>query len=306
MINRPEFLKTFIYPRQSKLNEYLNITDAGASVWSKGETNTPLSEGCISCKNGTWLCIYVGHKCNASCDYCPQGNQIDKLEQQDHPDAAQSYWIDDLIRLVKFSPKKAFTGISYSGGEPFMYLDKIIKLATSFSKFNEHIYQWIYTNGMLASSDKMKLLADLNISEIRFHLGAFDFDEIVLNNVKAAHKIFQKVVVETPSCPRTAEKLKDGLLFKLEDMGVTQINLAEKYLNEKQITSYNNKELYYYSSAFRGQHISPIDSRISTYDVIDFAKQNNIDIIINDCSHESRDIQILTKRQNIYRQINTD
>ena len=242
--------------------------------------------------------------CNLECDYCPQGDNAKKKNLPDLEDAAQSYWIDDLIRMVELAPRGVYQGISYSGGEPFMYFDKIVRFANAFNRIDQSIYQWMYTNGMLATEDKMKMLADLNIQEIRFHLGASNFNEQAIRNLEKATKIFPHVNVETPSNPMTADILMDGgLLQRLVDVGVEQINLPEMYLSSSQQLNYNGDDLYYYSSAARGAHVSPINSRPSTYDVMDFVEQNNIDIIVNDCSHESRDVQVIKKSFNPFRQI---
>jgi pyruvate formate-lyase activating enzyme-like uncharacterized protein len=85
-------------------------------------------------------------------------------------------------------------------------------------------------------------------------------------------------------------------------MGIHQLNIAELYLIQGvNQPGYENEELYQYSSLARGSHISPTSSRTITYDIIEYCVENKIDILINDCSHESRDAQILTRELNKYR-----
>lgn len=306
-MDRIQFLEEQIRPRQSQLWSDLNIQDGGGSIWTKNP-NIELSKGCQACKSGTWLCCFVGNHCNVSCPYCPQGSNDDKNSRIENDDAMQAYWIDDIKRHLDISPSGTYTGVSYSGGEPFMYISKIINLANYIAKNHPTIYQWIYTNGLLASESKMKILQDLAIQEIRFHLSASNFNPIVLDNVKLACDIFPFVTIENPAIPELKKFLIDDENIKrLEQMGVKQFNLAEVYCNNEFNRNYfTNYPMYYYTSSSRGLHESPQFSRNITYDIIEFVIKNNIDIIVNDCSHEARDVQIIKKSFNPYRRIQID
>lgn len=296
-----QYLNTIIYPRQKLLRNNLIFSDSGCSVWTK--CNKELSQGCKACKDGTWLCLFVGHKCNLDCSYCPQGSFEEKNSKIDHDMAFQEYWIDDIKRYIDLIPKNAITGISYSGGEPMMYLSKIINIASHLLEYHPHIYQWIYTNGLLADEMKLQILRDIGIKEIRFHIGASNFNETVLKNLKTATKIIHMCNIETPSTPELKHQLIDNDYLKyFQDLGIYQMNLAELYLNtEDSQNAYSDIETYAYTSLFRGFHISPTSSREITYDIIDYACQKNIDILINDCSHESRDVQINKEQQNVFK-----
>ncbi len=259
-----------------------------------------LSPGCQSCKDGSWWCLYVGHRCNLDCTYCPQGTAESKRELIDHPDAMQRLWIDDIKRSLMMVEPGTIRGISYSGGEPLLFIDKILDMGKFVSKNFPYIYQWCYTNGMLVTEDKLKSLVDVGLSEIRFHLGATKFHPTILERLAMACKIFKRVTVENPANPELRKWLiEDGGLLLLKDIGVTQLNCAEQYfVNERAKNEYPDTEMYTYTSMARGLHESPTFSRHVTYDIIDYADQNGIDIIINDCSHESRDCQIMTRELN--------
>lgn len=264
-----------------------------------------LSPGCQSCKDGTWWCLYVGHRCNLDCGYCPQGTAEDKRASIDHPKAMQRLWIRDIKLALKMVPRGTIKGVSYSGGEPLLYLNKILDMAAFITdEFggNQYsdIYQWCYTNGLLAKKDVLKALSDAGLYEIRFHLGATKFDPVVVDRVAEACKIFGRVTIETPTDPSMREWMieRDGLK-KLFDIGVTQLNCPEQYYNHPRTANYyHNPETYIYTSMARGRHISPTYSRRITYDIIDYVVQENIDIIINDCNQESRDAQIMTRELN--------
>lgn len=297
-MDRMTYLEKRIRPKQRKLKNNLVFSDAGASVWTKSDKE--LSKGCQACKSGTWICLFVGHKCNLECSYCPQGTFEDKNNQIDDDRAFQSYWIDDVKFQIQLMPKGSVTGVSYSGGEPFMYMSKIINMATFLTQYRPEIYQWIYTNGLIADKNKVSIISELGISEIRFHLGASEFHDRALNNLKDASKIMKITNVESPSTPYIKEQLINNDYLKwLEDNGVQQLNLSELYLNQRNPQEpFASMELYAYTSMARGYNLSPTCSREITYDIINYACQKNINILINDCSHESRDVQIIKKKQN--------
>lgn len=295
VLDRIEFLE-IISKRQNKIKDNIQYLNHGLSVFTKCENKT-LSPGCQSCKNGTWFCLYVGYKCNADCWYCPQGDQKCKNNQIDHPKAMQRLWMDDIKLSLDTVKKETIQGISYSGGEPFLYLDKIINMCSYITREHPEIYQWIYTNGLLVTVNKLQILKDIGIKEIRFHLEAFDFNKEILKIVKEAVNIMDLVTIETPATPNLKNWLiEEKNIHILEDFGIHQLNLSELYyIDEKK---YQDVDRYIYTSMSRGQHISPTYSRIITYDIIDYIIENKINIICNDCSHQSRDAQIITRELN--------
>lgn len=296
MLNRMEFL-TSIKNRQIKLGDNLEYLNHGLSPFSNIYPNNSLSPGCKACKNGTWWCVYVGYKCNANCWYCPQGSSEFKENQTDHPEGFQHLWIEDVKMCLKNVKPKTITGLSYSGGEPFLYLDKINNFSKYIKKEYPDIYQWVYTNGILVTEDKLKELKDSGIDEIRFHIGATECSIDIINKLKYASKIINRVTIETPAMPNIREFLinQNGLEL-IVDYGVTQLNLSELYFVSSD--QYKDYTLYTYSSIIRGSHISPIISRMVTYDIIEYAVENKFNIVCNDCSHESRDAQLLTRELN--------
>jgi len=266
-----------------------------------------LSPGCISCKDGTWWCLYVGHRCNLDCIYCPQGTAEDKRNAIDHPQAMQRLWMDDIKYALKMVAPGTIKGIGYSGGEPLMFIDKILNMASfiedNFIHEHNSIYQWVYTNGMLVNKDRLQRLHDAGLYEIRFHLGATNFDPEIVKRVKLACDIFRRVTVETPANPKFKEWAidKNGLKI-LQDFGVTQVNSTEQYFHtERSYEEYPDTETYIHTSMARGGHVSPTFSRRITYDIIEYVIQENIDIIINDCNQLSRDAQIMTRELNTNR-----
>lgn len=277
-----------IEPRQKRLRQHLQIADEGNSVWTKTPDNKTLSPGCQACKTGTWMCVFVGNKCNATCQYCPQGSREDKAARPEDSQATGYMPISRLKELIT-SQSPLVTGLSYTGGEPLLYLEKVIDIATFVSRNHPHIYQWLYTNGLLATEAVFAALADKNIREIRFHLGATNYSAEIVDRMKAAKKYFEHVNVETPATPTAKEQLlQNGLLLRLQDVGIDQINLSELSIHNAMSKRYvGSADLYLYYTAVHNA-ISPLFSREITYDIMDYAVKHHLDIIINDCSNDAK------------------
>jgi len=60
------------------------------------------------------------------------------------------------------------------------------------SRHRPNIYQWIYTNGVIADENAFKKLADSGILEIRFHLAATNYAEAVVRKLPIARKYFKR------------------------------------------------------------------------------------------------------------------
>jgi len=289
-LRRKPFYLDRIYAIQEELKNNLIIADSGLTVYTQGRM--PLSSGCLCCKEGTWLCIFVGHKCNLSCYYCPQLGE----DRPDYPRAFSSSWMDDIKTYVDLLGDTAIKGVSYTGGEPFLFLDKILPVAQFIMENKSSVYQWIYTNGLLVTEDRMKELRDCGISEIRFHLAASDFSETVISIMKKASKIFRRVTTENPTIKKVRDYFveNDGLVV-MEDCGVSQVNLAELYFR----TPKNNpgEETYLYNSYF-GSAESPIYGRFWTYDIIRKAIEIKSSLTLNDCSNDTKLLQGLKRSMN--------
>lgn len=290
-IGKPEVLDR-IYLIREELRNNLIIEDAGLTTYTKGLV--PLSPGCKTCKEGTWLCLFSGYHCNLSCPHCPQKNE----EMQDHTRSFVNIWTEDIKRYVSLFGEDLIKGVGYSGGEPFMYLNKILEVAIFITKNKPSIYQWIYTNGLLVTEDSMKRLCDAGLSEIRFHIAASNFSEEVVGKIRQAAKIFNRITTENPSDAKVRDYFinRDGLRV-MEDCGVTQLNLAEVYFHGGNENCFSSDEKYIYNSHFNNAE-SLIASRFWTYDIIRKAIEIKSGLTINDCSNDAKFLQLMKKRMN--------
>lgn len=280
--------------------DYLKYDDWGLTVTNCGKND--LSPGCLSCKDGSWICIFPGFTCNVACDFCPRltADMIEKPPMDTNT-------LDLLLKTIDEKNEK-ITGISISGGEIFHHNYTISKeIIKQIKKRYPHMYLWAYTNGLAATADNMKELRDLGLDELRFNLAATNFDRGIINNVKYhAVKIFPWVTVEIPIYDKSFEALvSGGKLKELDEIGVKQLNLAEVRVpfpdpgNKGSISPveksfYSSEQLYEYS-CMSFKVLSVVKSRLYTYDIFEYANQRNLGIRINDCSQEAKFLQITSR-----------
>lgn len=266
---------------RTKIKDKIEVSQFGATIVPKGKK---LSPGCSACKSGSWICIYIGVNCNLKCISCPQ------ISRHSEPEfiwanggADDIHSLEDLDRVI--SKNRRINGISFSGGEPFLYFDKIIEWLQHINKnyADLNLYLWLYTNGTKVTKEKCLTLKENGIKEIRFDLAATNYSDKIINKIEYCKDIFDKVCVEVPVEPWKTDKLI-SVLPKLDKIGLDYLNLHELSIcddNRNRLVGggYVDPQLLYGSTE---QHYIP--SIIDAYKIIDYIEDNNLNIIYNDCS----------------------
>lgn len=277
---------------REEYKDFLDIRDHGYTVLTKTTPQIELSKGCAACKSGGWLCVFVGYVCNANCPFCPQDeinrHAIDGKIQNSY---GNSYELKYLIASVGEKLK----GISYSGGEPLLYLDKVLDLAKYVNENRPDVYQWIYTNGILVDEDILHKLKSVGINEVRFNLAATNFNEEIIAKLPLVKEIIGKVTVEIPAVPEIRCLLQDNMLERLVENGVEQLNLAElSIVNARTADTYckNAKVACHFQ---RGSALCLAESTDIFYEIVDYVQKNNINVLLNHCDHNAKMIQAISK-----------
>ena len=247
--------------------------------------------GCRSCLLGTGLsAIRKTNKCNAHCKFCYDFGVLDCIAP-----IGEGYWEiggtkfreEDLDLLL--SIHKAPTGISYVYLEPFMEIEVYYGVIAKFHAAG--IHQHMYTNGILANEENLRMLARAGLDELRFNLGATNCSDRVIENMALAKKYLPRVGIETPMTP----EFFDAFFQKKEAIlatGIDSINCAELHLNENNIGNYAGEPLYMY----RQGYISPIWSRERTLEFLRRAAEENWDIAVHSCSNRTKSARDLNPR----------
>jgi radical SAM protein with 4Fe4S-binding SPASM domain len=193
----------------------VEVADEGATV-RLGR----LSPGCQHCKQGTWNCIFVDHRCNLACSFCcsPRPWRVQGVT---------SALGNSAKEIVASARALDLRGLSISGGEPLLVPERTLELLRALRRGLPDRYLWLYTNGVLLTTDLLERLADLGLDEIRFNMAATGYlDPAVLSTLTAARGRGLAVTVEIPAVPADENKLTTALSV-WADAGATYLNLHE-------------------------------------------------------------------------------
>ncbi|MBU0673996.1 MAG: radical SAM protein [Proteobacteria bacterium] len=235
---------------RSELLEKLVATGASSICQGTKLHTGELSPGCRSCTNGRWSCLFINGLCNGRCFYCPTTQDSKSEPTTNNLRFANPQDYIDYVQLFDF------TGVSISGGEPLMTYDRTLTYVTKLKKrFGNAIHLWMYTNGMLATEEKIRSLADAGLDEIRFDISA---DRYVLDKIKFATGRIPWITVEIPAIPEDYQQLR-ALLPALADAGVNHLNL-----HQLRCTPHNLNNLTARNYRFsHGPRILSIDSELT-------------------------------------------
>ncbi|MFW5822970.1 MAG: radical SAM protein, partial [Tangfeifania sp.] len=230
-----------------------------------------LSKGCKLCGLGSWSCLFITNKCNAGCFYCPASQQNDEVP------ATQSLTFETAEAYADYINFFKFKGVSFSGGEPLLFFDRTLHYLQTVRKMcDPDIYIWMYTNGILADTQKFRKLAAAGLNEIRFDIGATGYK---LDKVKLARKIIPNVTIEIPAVPEEKERIKK-LLPEMIEAGVTNLNL-----HQLRLTKHNAPKLLKRNYTFiPAEQPIVLESEIAALELIGFAREKHLEIGINYCS----------------------
>ena len=232
---------------------------------------TGLSPGCRICAEGGWSCLFVTGRCNCRCFFCPTAQTENALPTTNAVDFRTP--ADYVAYLERFG----FRGASISGGEPLMNPKRSLAYVRAVKKhFGDAMHVWLYTNGTLANSELLRQLGDAGLDEIRFDIGATDYQ---LDKLRLAAGVIPTITVEIPAIPEDLPRLK-GMLGELRDAGVMHLNL-----HQMRLTPYNFEHLSTRGYTFlHGERVTVLESELAALQVLQHSLDNNIGLPVNYCS----------------------
>jgi len=230
-----------------------------------------ISKGCSICGKGKWNCLFITNKCNANCFYCPAPQQNDELPSAQGINFADPEDYAHFIRYFKFE------GVSFSGGEPLLFFERTLEYLKKVRAIAYcDIYTWLYTNGILVDRDKIKYLASEGLDEIRFDIGA---TRLSLEKIKFAKGLIPNITIEIPAIPEE-KHLLIKLLPEMVKAGVTNLNL-----HQLRLTKHNAKNIVKKGyTIISAEKPIVLESELTALEILNYAKENNIEIGINYCS----------------------
>lgn len=234
-----------------------------------------ISPGCTLCGQGDWSCLFINGICNARCFYCPSAQQNKGLPMTNALEFGNARDYADYVQ--RFS----IQGVSFSGGEPFLTFDRVVTfLKTLRTRISSPLYIWMYTNGLLVTLDKLKLLRDHGLDEIRFDISANHYH---LDTLKMAIGIIPRVTVEIPAIPEDRHQTQQTIQ-QLHEAGVNYLNL-----HQLRCTPFNRSRLTQRGYTFlHGPRATVLETELTALELIKYSLEQNIALPINYCSFTFR------------------
>ena len=209
--------------------QILNRCEGASLVYNR------ISPACEACKKGVGtLTSYVSFRCHRHCFFCFNPNQ-DNYEANC---VQKADWEQDLMNIKAEGGQ--LTHVALTGGEPLLHPDDCVAFFIKSRELFPLAHTRLYTSGDLLTADMLQRLKDAGLDEIRFSYKIEDSAELkekVLNNMALAKEYITSVMVEMPVMPDAEEEMQ-GLLTRLDEMGIFGINLLELCF------PYNNAEAF--------------------------------------------------------------
>lgn len=231
-----------------------------------------LSKGCEICGAGEWSCLFINSICNAKCFYCPSRQDLNE------PPSSQMKTFKTPNEYADYINFFNYKGVSISGGEPLLDFQKSLEYLKAIQeKCSNDIYVWLYTNGLIGTSEKYKELNKAGVDEVRFNIGASSYN---LKLIEKASNYIDNITVEIPAIPQDQTKLMK-ILPQLIDIGVKNLNLHSLRLTPYNINKFFDKKYTY----AHGESATVIESEIAALNLIRYASDKKLKIGINYCSY---------------------
>jgi len=251
-----------------------------------------LSPGCRACKDGAWDCIFTTMRCNLDCEFCYSPHAIPK-------DYAGSVFGATPDEIGANHARTHITGISFSGGEPFLDVQKLFDWVAYFTSRWPEKYYWVYTNGLLADEESLHRLGELGLDEIRFNTAASGYDHpTVMRNLALASRFIPNVTVEIPAIPEHGSRLLSCLADWCA-LGVRFLNLHElMYEPGTNAASMTGARRTVVTADGHRTTINP-QSRALTLAVMERVQEEGLPLSVNDCSLQSKLRQLRGRRRSL-------
>jgi hypothetical protein len=193
-----------------------------------------MSKGCQLCVKGRKLVLFVTGLCGQRCFYCP----VSELKSGKDVVYANEWKVanpDDPKELIEEAELTEAKGAGITGGDPLVKVERCVAYIKLLKKkFGKQFHIHLYTPLKLVTEERLKMLYDAGLDEIRFHPNLDD--ESLWPQLELARKYSWDIGVEIPVIPGYEEKTKKLIDFLAGK--IMFLNLNELELSDTQIEQY--------------------------------------------------------------------
>jgi len=225
-----------------------------------------LPAGCIQCREGAKLVLFVTGLCDKECFYCPVSR--DKMyrdvmfanERPIHP----GKW-DDLLDECDLIGAK---GAGITGGDPMVVPDRVVEVVRILkAKYGPHFHIHLYTSCAFDTAWIAKL-KDAGLDEMRFHPDSRDYARMPESwhhaAIAEAIRVGLTTTIEIPCIPGKADDIL-AMADYLQTVGAHGLNMNELEFSDPNIA--NLKRFGYQTADDESQRVA--GSRETAQQVLD-------------------------------------
>lgn len=186
-----------------------------------------LPTGCAHCREGSKMVLLVSGLCEESCFYCPLS-----VEKKNRDVVfADETLISHDNQIILEAESIGATGTGITGGDPLLSFERTTEMIRLLkSHFGEQHHIHLYTSDI--NLEKVKLLEELGLDEIRFHPPLATWTKLPQSALASIIKECRlDVGLEVPALPDKAAELRI-LMRDAFAMGVKFVNLNELEFSE--------------------------------------------------------------------------
>ncbi|MDP3989266.1 MAG: radical SAM protein [bacterium] len=193
--------------------------------------------------------IHTTFVCNKGCGFCPvplnkMGLDIVRIDSEE----INPLLLDSLLDRI-IPEKKKMLGAALSGGEPTLFLDRVVKIIKRLKlEYGSNFHIHLYTNGSKLIDQTVKELVATGLDELRVNsLNPIAFQALVGSPFD--------VVCEVPCIPSEGYlNALMRLIDKFPRLGVKHLNLNEAEVTQENVPFFNKLGLPFENSRILGSH----------------------------------------------------
>lgn len=176
-------------------------------------------------KNSNDNAIFVTHDCDCNCIMCPQPRDENEKDLHDYN-----------IRMIRLMDKEV-KYLALTGGEPTLYLKRIVDILLNCKKYLPRTSLIILTNGgLLSDYDFTKTLVSIKHPDLTFAI-SLQADVDTIHNSMMGNKIFNKTIEGIYNLARLKQKIEIRIV-------ITKINY-QRISDFANFVSYNFPFVYH-------------------------------------------------------------
>ena len=130
-----------------------------------GSYSTFLTDGCLCCREGAKMVLFVTGICHRDCFFCPLSEERKGTTSV----FANERLVIEESNIIDEAQSMNAKGTGITGGEPLLELEKVIRYITLLKEnFGAAHHIHLYTS-IAPTTEALQKLAAAGLNEIRFH-----------------------------------------------------------------------------------------------------------------------------------------